>query len=146
MWSMVVYIHRGMEGGERIGCANDTMSGVMSERADDERHGGEHVGSYDLSKKPPLPTQRSHVAAKRTRSLTHAMKQLAEIKVTQNLRAVIVSGGLPTWRSHVAVKRTRNLTSCNERPRWRWGKTTMSRDCIGMKVRQAAIVTESPLT
>ena len=69
MWSMVVYIHRGTEGGERIGCANDTMSGVMSERADDERHGGEHVGSYDLSKKPPLPTRRSQVVAK-TRSLT----------------------------------------------------------------------------
>lgn len=56
-----------MEGGEKIGCANDTMSGVMSERADD---GGKHVSSYGLSKKPPLPTQRRHVAAKRTRSLT----------------------------------------------------------------------------
>ena len=53
---MVVYIYRGTEGGERIGCANDTMSGVMSEQAKDKRYGGEHVGSYDLSKKPPLPT------------------------------------------------------------------------------------------
>ena len=67
---MVVYIYRGMEGGEKIGCANNTMSGVMSEQADDKRHGREHVGSYDLSKKYPLPTQRSHVAAKKTRSLT----------------------------------------------------------------------------
>ena len=67
---MVVYIHRGMEGGEKIGCANNTMSGVMSERADDEKHGEEHVGSYDLSKKYPLPTRRNHVAAKRRCSLT----------------------------------------------------------------------------
>ena len=65
---MVVYIHRGMEGEERIGCANDTMSGVMSERADDERQGGGHVGSYDLSKKPlcrhekSTLQQRGHVA------------------------------------------------------------------------------------
>ena len=59
-----------MEGGERIGCANDMMSGVISEQADDKRHRGEHVGFYDLSKKHPLPTQRSHIAAKRTRRLT----------------------------------------------------------------------------
>ena len=52
MGSMVVYIHRGMEGGEKIGCASDTMSGVMSEQANDEKQGGGHVGSYNLSKKP----------------------------------------------------------------------------------------------
>ena len=51
MGSMVVYIHRGMEGGERIGCASDTMS-VMSEQANDERQRGGHVVSYNLSKKP----------------------------------------------------------------------------------------------
>lgn len=49
---MVININRRMEGGERIGFANDIMSGRMSERADDERQGGEHVSSYDLSKKP----------------------------------------------------------------------------------------------
>ena len=49
---MVVYIHRAMEGGERIGCASDKMSGVMSEQANDEKQGRGHVGSYNLSKKP----------------------------------------------------------------------------------------------
>ena len=39
---------------ERIGCANNTMSGVMSERGNDERQRGGHVGSYNLSKKPPF--------------------------------------------------------------------------------------------
>ena len=39
-----------MEGGERIGCANDTISGVMSELADDEEYGGKHVSSYGLEK------------------------------------------------------------------------------------------------
>ena len=67
---MVIYIYRGMERGEKIGCTNDTMSGVMSEQADDERHGREHVGSYDFSKKHSLPTRRSYIAAKKTRSLT----------------------------------------------------------------------------
>lgn len=55
---------------EKIGCTNDMMSEVMNERADDEGHRGEHLGSYDLSKKPPLPTWKSHVAAKKRRSLT----------------------------------------------------------------------------
>lgn len=57
-----------MEGGERIGCANETMCGVMSERAEEQIW--EHVGSYDLSRKSPLPTKQSHIASKKTRSLT----------------------------------------------------------------------------
>lgn len=49
---MVVYIDRGMEKRNKIGYANDTMSGVMIEQIDDKRQGGEPVCSYDLSKKP----------------------------------------------------------------------------------------------
>lgn len=45
-----------MEGGEKIDCANNIMSGVMSKQADDERHREEHVSFYDLSKKPLLLT------------------------------------------------------------------------------------------
>lgn len=67
---MVVYIHREMKGGERIGCANDTMSEVISEQANDKGQRREYVGFYDLSKKPPLSIRKSHVAAKRTCSLT----------------------------------------------------------------------------
>ena len=36
--SIALDIYKGMESWERIGCANDTISGVMSERADDEKH------------------------------------------------------------------------------------------------------------
>ena len=45
--------------GKKIGCANDTMSGVISERVDDKRYGGDHMGTYYLLKKPFLPIRRS---------------------------------------------------------------------------------------
>ena len=53
------------------------------------------MGSYDLLKKSLLPIQRNYIAAKRICSLTHVMKQLAKIKITQNFQVVIVLGGLP---------------------------------------------------
>ena len=36
--NMTVYIHKGTEGGEKIGCANNIISGVINEQADDEKH------------------------------------------------------------------------------------------------------------
>lgn len=125
---------------ERICFVNDRMSGVMRERADDEKQRGEHVGSYGFLKKPSLPTRRRHVAAKSTRSRTHYEKigwDWGDAKPPS--RDCI-------RETRVAMKRARSLTSLNEWPRWRWGETTISHDCIGMKVRRNLHEpTESPL-
>lgn len=67
---MVVYIHREMERVKKIGCANNTMNGVINKRADNKRYGKKYVGFYNLLKKPFVLTQKSHVALKRKHNLT----------------------------------------------------------------------------
>lgn len=44
---------KGWREGEKIGCANNTMSGVISEQADDKRQKEKNMSFYNLSKKPP---------------------------------------------------------------------------------------------
>lgn len=56
------------EGGGEISCSSDAMSGVKSERADDERC-GQPVGSYAWSKEPPCQHREGHVAVEKTHSL-----------------------------------------------------------------------------
>lgn len=50
---MIVYIYKKIDEGEKIGCANNIMSKVISEWANDKRQKGKHVGFYDFLKNLP---------------------------------------------------------------------------------------------
>lgn len=95
------------------------------------------MGSYDLSKKPCCSKEDTQPEP------PPPVKQSVEIEVMR-----IVSGETTNLKKprFFGMKRTRSLTSRNERPRWRWGKSTMSLDLYRnedtTKPPRAAIVTD----
>lgn len=48
------------------------MSGVINKQVNDKRYKKEYISFYNLSNKPFLPIQRSHIAAKKIYSLIYS--------------------------------------------------------------------------
>lgn len=56
------YIYRKIERGEKIGCAKNTMSGVMNEQANDKKQRENYIYSYNFLKKPLFINTKSQIA------------------------------------------------------------------------------------